>query len=758
MEENIRKVSISQILKDNSLAYAKGVIVARAFPGIDGFKVSQRRILYTMNRKKLYDGEDSKSTDVIGSTMKLHAHGDASIYETSVGMIDSVGKQNIPYILGDGSFGRVYSRDMMPSKPRYTHEGLTQFAREMLKGIDRNEVDIIPNFDNTLTEVKSIPVKVPTILLNPVTGVAVGKSCSIPPFPLKNVCEATCKVITGEVTEAEQLADILEYPEYPTGAYIHASHDDIVRLCKTGKGTFKMSAEVELYNDRIEVVELPYGSTVEEIYDEIVDAVKKKELREVADVHDKIGKNGMSMSIILKRGYKAIDVLQKLYRLTSLRDSVSYDTKVIIGEECKENISLLDLINLWIEFRDECLRKRYEGQLSDAEQQVHLLSSWLKIKDEASEVLDILVKNSKAVAKKKIMEKYGLDEEQAQSVMRSGLDALSTDGLQERCERYQEALNKIDGIKKCIEDPVERKKVMLTEINAISAKYSKDRKTKLASPIIENKDLIKGEEVKDETTVVIKYTNEGYIKRLETINQIRNYEPAIGDFVLKALNGRNCDTLLVFTYSGECYKIPVDEIDVSKGPAKEKLYHMLGLASQDEIMYVDITADFSEHFNIVYGNGKGYCVRYSRVSGNRKQYVSLYEPAKQGQCWVTKADKFFVITKKKKACYAQISMVDEIRTRSAFRAARIKSDDAIFFVQDINTVPNIEDINIEKYRKEYCVSIGNDILWNEDEVLSLQRKKERAKQDIEEEKRRLEKEQQDAEMIKILRKLNMGAE
>ena len=268
-------MDINRVLVTNYLPYAKSVIISRAFPGIDGLKPSQRRILYTMYDMGLINGGRTKSSNIVGRTMRLHPHGDSSIYDTLVRMSEGYGALNVPYIDSKGNFGKVYSDDLAYAAPRYTEAKLSKVCKEMFNGIDENAVDFVDNFDSTMLEPSLLPVAFPSILVNYSSGIAVGMSSTIPSFALKNVCEATIGMLKGDIGDVGQLMDTLGVPEFTTGGFVHATREDLIKLGRTGRANFTISGSVAVYSDRIVIYEIPYKTKSEKIMADIEKYAKR---------------------------------------------------------------------------------------------------------------------------------------------------------------------------------------------------------------------------------------------------------------------------------------------------------------------------------------------------------------------------------------------------------------------------------------------------------------------------------------------------
>lgn len=702
-------MDITKVLLSNYLPYAKGTIIGRAIPSIDGLKPAQRRILYTMYKMSLLKGNKAKSSKIVGQTMSLHPHGDMAIYETMIRMAVGHDALNCPYIESKGNFGKVYS-DSQFAAMRYTEAKLSNIAKELFDGIDENGVDFIPNFDNTDKEPVLLPVKFPNILVNPSSGIAVGASTNIPSFALKNVCDATIGVIEGKITDAGDLMKVLGIPEFTTGGYVHAGDEELLKLGETGCGTLTLSGTVVTYPNSIVITEIPYGTKMQKIIDEIEDGVKSGTLREISNVSDEEGfEDGLKMVVEIKRGYDSRKVLQKLCALTSLRMKVSFRTRVILNNRLEE-LGLLSLLHHWIDFRMTTINRVYNHKLGKISKQVHLLEAWDKIKSDMQNVAKMIADKNELGAKQELMRLYKMDELQADYILDMKIKMFTQDNLNKKLNDLNAGREEIRQINTVLNSDEAKKKLIVEELSTIRDKYGDERKTIQAPIIPENQN--EKEEVKiDDTKVSLILTKSGYLKRLVTLNDISRFELPDGEEVEKKWFIKNDSYLLVFTYSGEVRKILIDEIDASKNGLKDELYKLCGLKSADEIMYVDATEDYSGYFNLLYPNGRGTRVYYSKASGKRDKYVGLYDACERGNSWITTADKFFMVTRKRKAAYSDLTLLGAVGNRTAFKVARVTSGDSIFGIQPVENVPDIESIDTSRYTKGYTINIGEDVLW-----------------------------------------------
>lgn len=706
-------MDIRRVLLSNYMPYAKGTIIGRAIPSIDGLKPAHRRILYTMNTMHLINGDKTKSSNIVGQTMKLHPHGDSAIYETMVRMATGNESLNAPYVESKGNFGKTYSKSLAYAAPRYTEAKLAPICKEIFDGIDEDAVIMTDNFDNTTKEPTLLPVKFPSILVNPSNGIAVGMASAIPSFSLTNVCNATIGIIKGEITDASSLMDVLGVPEYTTGGYIHASKEDLVKLGETGKGSFIFSGTVNTYSDRIEILEIPYNTTAEDIVAAIEEHAKAGDLKEVTKVSDEIDLKGFKLVVKLKKNSNPKAVLQKICRLTPLRKSISYNTRVIIGDRCEE-IGLYDLLWKWIEFRVQVIDNIHKFRKNKAEKEAHLLEAWEKINGKVRDVTTIISSYKEAEAFSLLMSTFGLDEQQANYIMDMRLKMISQDNVAKKLKELAEKREIISNCAKIIASDQEKYKLIVIDLQRIIKEYGGKNRTHRADPIVEVQEP--AEETKiDDSIVNVIMTKSGFLKRLVSLRDMTSFQLPEGEEEAMRWTCHNNEHVLVFTYEGNVHKILVNDIDAGRGGLKDEIYKIVGLQNNKSIMLVDISGDYSRYFNLVYPNGRGTRVYYNRAQGNRKRYKGLFEPCEKGKVWVTFDDQFFMITAKRKAAYCNLELMGMFSNRVAFKVARVNSGDSIWGLQPARLVPNLDAIDLDKYNKDYTVCINEDVLWKQAE-------------------------------------------
>ena len=347
--------TITDTLEKNFMPYAMSVIVSRAIPEIDGFKPSHRKILYTMYKMKLLKGNRTKSANVVGQTMKLNPHGDLAIYATMVRLSKGNEALLLPYVDSKGNFGKITSRDMKFAAPRYTEVKLDEICEEIFKDIDKDTVDFVDNYDGTMLEPTLLPTTFPNILANPNKGIAVGMASNFPSFNLKELCEATIAFIQNPGVD---LMEIMPAPDFSTAGQLVYDKKDMQKIYDSGLGSFKLRGKIS-YNkteNMLEITEIPYTTTVEQIIEKIVEMIKSGRIKEVNDVRDETDLKGMKIAIDLKRGTDPDKLIAKLFKYTTLEDTFSCNLNLLINGRPMV-LGIKAILMEWLMFRRNCIKR-----------------------------------------------------------------------------------------------------------------------------------------------------------------------------------------------------------------------------------------------------------------------------------------------------------------------------------------------------------------------------------------------------------------
>jgi len=600
--DKIQEVDLKKTMEESYIDYAMSVIAARALPDVrDGLKPVQRRILHSMI--ELNNGPDKphrKCARIVGDTMgKYHPHGDSSIYEALVKLAQEWNTR-YPLVDGHGNFGSVDGDGA--AAMRYTEARLSKISMEMLADINKNTVDFIPNFDETEKEPVVLPSRYPNLLVNGTSGIAVGMATNIPPHNLTEIIDAVVKIIDNRVledreTDIEEILDIVQGPDFPTGAQIlgTAGINDAYR---TGRGKIKVRAisEIEAMSggkQRIVVTELPYMVNKARLIQKIAELVKDKKIDGISDLRDESSREGMRIVIELKKDCNANILLNQLYKHTQMQDTFGVIMLALVNQEPKV-LNLLEMLQYYLKHQEEVVTRRTQYELNKAEERAHIVEGLLIALDNIDEVIKI-IRGSKSVADAKIalIERFGLTDAQAQAIVDMRLRALT--GLErEKLEaEYRELMERIAELKAILSDNKKLLSVIKEEILIIATKFGDKRRTQIGLDLDDDitiEDLIKKE------NIVVAMTKLGYIKRM-TINNfksqnrggkgIKGMQTIEDDFIEDLFMTTTHHYIMFFTNQGRVYRLKAYEIPDSGRTARgTAIVNLLQLLPDEKITAV----------------------------------------------------------------------------------------------------------------------------------------------------------------------------
>lgn len=617
---------ITETLKSNYMPYAMSVILSRAIPEIDGLKPSHRKLLYTMYNMGLLNGGTIKSANIVGRTMQLNPHGDASIYETLVRL--SRGNESLlyPYVESKGNFGKAYSKNMMYAASRYTEAKLAPICAELFADIDKNTVDFADNYDNTMKEPRLLPVTFPSVLCNVTTGIAVGMASSIASFNIKEVCET---VIALMKNRQHIISDTLIAPDFVGGGYIIYDRDELEKIYETGKGSVKVRARYSYdrsYNC-IDITEIPPTTTSEAIIDKIIELVKNNKIKEISDIRDETDLKGLKITIDLKRGTDADKLMQKLYRLTPLEDSFSCNFNILIdGRPGVRGVR--EILNEWLAFRLGCITRRIEFNLEKKRKQLHLLKGLSKILLDIDKAIKIVRETeNEADVVPNLMIGFGIDEVQAEYVAEIKLRHLNREYILKRINDIEELENDIAKLEDTLSSENKKKKIIIAELQNVIKKYDGGRKSEILynAPVEEDEEE---QEIADYPVTVF-ITKEGYVKKIKTANLRMSGEQKVkeGDEIERSVECSNRDELLVFTTAHQVYKAKLDDLtDTKASVLGEFLPSKLEMDEGEAVAYTAVVKEYKGYMIFVFENGKLAKVDISayETKTNRKKLINAY--------------------------------------------------------------------------------------------------------------------------------------
>lgn len=614
---------IVNTLEENYMPYAMSVIISRALPEIDGFKPSHRKLLYTMYKMGLLNSGRTKSANIVGQTMRLNPHGDAAIYETMVRLARGNEALLHPYVDSKGNFGKAYSRDMAYAASRYTEAKLDNISAELFSDIDKDAVDMVPNYDNTMLEPSLFPVRFPAVLVNSNFGLAVSMASNICSFNLAEVCETTVALIKNPEHNA---LSTLKGPDFPGGGYIVYDEAEMEKIYKTGLGAVKVRAKYSFDKDArcIEVTQIPPTTTVEAIIDRVVDLVKDGKIKEISDVRDETDLSGLRLAFDLKKGYDPDAVMQKLFKLTPLQENFNCNFNVLIAGTPRV-MGVYEILSEWTEFRRQCVKRRIYFDLGKKKEKLHLLTGLKKILMDIDYAIKLIRETEEeAEVVPNLMIGFGIDEPQAEYVAEIKLRHINREYILKRTEETDNLTNEIAEMEEILNSPKKIDKVIIDELNEIVKKYAQPRRTQFLYDIAEDVEI--EEDQPESYPVNVFFTREGYFKQItpKSLRMSNEQKLKENDEVIFTAEVSSNSELLFFTDQFKCYKSRCADFPETKAsvmgdyvPAK------LGMEDGETPIYMAVTEKFSEMLVIFFKNGKCAKIPLSSFETKTKRKVLL---------------------------------------------------------------------------------------------------------------------------------------
>ncbi len=670
MEDNIfdkiHEVDLKKTMETSYIDYAMSVIASRALPDVrDGLKPVQRRVLYSMI--ELNNGPDKphrKSARIVGDTMgKYHPHGDTSIYGALVNMAQPWSFR-YPLVDGHGNFGSVDGDD--PAAMRYTEARLSKISMELLKDIYKDTVDFVPNFDETEKEPAVMPSRYPNLLVNGVTGIAVGMATNIPPHNLREIVKAIVKIIDNKIegdkeTEIQEILSIVKAPDFPTGGIILGTRGS-EEAYRTGRGKIKVRAVTDIETmpngkSRIIVTELPYLVNKANLILKIAELVKLKKVDGITDLRDESDREGMRIVIELRRDANANIVLNHLFKHTQMQDTFGVIMLALVNNEPKV-LNILDMLKAYLAHQEEVVTRRSRYELNKAEERDHILQGLLIALDHIDEVIRI-IRGSRTtqIAKDSLIERFDLTDVQAQAIVDMRLRALT--GLErEKLENeHQELLARIARLKEILANEKVLLGVIKTEIQEISDKFGDERRSRIG---YDDFDISREDMIPNENTIIT-MSNLGYIKRMTIDNfksqhrggkGIKGMQTIEDDFIEDLLMTTTHHYIMFFTNFGRVYRLKTYEIPegsrTSRGMA---IVNILQMNPEEKITAIIPVKDYEENKNLFMVTKKGIVkktsiVEFSNVRKNGLAAITLKEDDELIEIKITDENtEIFLVTK-----------------------------------------------------------------------------------------------------------------
>lgn len=712
---------ITETLKINYMPYAMSVIISRAIPEIDGFKPAHRKLLYSMYKMGLMTGNRTKSSNVVGQTMKLNPHGDAAIYETMVRLTRGNESLLHPFIDSKGSFGKVYS-DLAYAASRYTEVKLDPFCETIFGGIDKDAVEMIDNYDGTMKEPALLPTAYPNILVSPNKGIAVGMASDFCSFNLGEVCDAVCEYIKNPEVD---LMEIIKAPDFTTGGYLLYDKEQMREIYNTGRGSFKVRAKYS-YNKKdncIEITEIPYSTKVEAIIDKISAMAKEGKVKEISDIRDETGLEGLRLTIDLKRGADYEKLMARLMKNTPLEDSFSCNFNVLIAGSPK-TLGLREIIEEWTAWRSECVKRELYFNLQKMKEKLHLLLGLKEILADIDKAIKIIrnTEKDKDVIPN-LMKGFGIDEIQAEYIAEIKLRYLNKEYILKRLEETDQLEKDIEETEGILKSERKVRSLISKQLQEIKKKYAKPRKTEIVYEFSSN---VPDEPVVLDYPVNVVITKEGYFKKIlpPKSDKAKVEEQKLKEndsIVFEELVANDYD-LIAFSDKCQAYKAKLDDFDEIKPsglgdyvPAK------LGFDADEACVSMIVTKDYSGYVAIIFESGKAVLIPLScyATKTNRKKLTNAYSSDSKavGIFYVPEAQKradhkdFLIVSSGGKAMIVSSVLLTKKVTRTSSGATCFtlkkgqKITSATLFVDDGSEKMR----EMSRYRKTKIPSTGTTV-------------------------------------------------
>lgn len=617
---------ITKTLEENYMPYAMSVILSRAIPEIDGFKPSHRKLLYTMYKMGLLQGARTKSANVVGQTMRLNPHGDAAIYETMVRLARGNESLLTPFVDSKGNFGKVYSRDMAYAASRYTEVKLDPFCGEIFADIDCDAVDFVDNYDGTMKEPTLLPTRFPNILVSANLGIAVGMASSICGFNLNEVCDTAIAYLKNPGC---RLMDTLKGPDFPTGGELILDEGQMEEIYRTGRGSFRVRAKWNYLKKEniIEITEIPYTTTIEAIMDKVTDLIRQGKVREISDMRDESGLEGLKIAIDLKRGVDPQKLMAKLMKMTPLMDTFGCNFNVLIGGTPRV-LGVGQLLEEWSAWRMECIRRRVYFDLGKKKEKLHLLLGLRKILldiDRAIAIIRDTEEDSEVVPN--LMIGFGIDELQAEYVAEIKLRNINKEHILKRTRETDELAQEIQELEGILDDSRKIKNIIIGELREINKKYKTPRRTAI---IYEDQvEQYDEEDQIEDYPVHIFLTREGYFKKItpQSLRMSGEQKVKEGDAVAMTTECTNKSEIIFLTDKVQAYKCRLHEFDDGKASLLgDYLPQKLQMSDGERVIFCFLPGDYSGHLLYVYENGKvaKIPVKSFDTKSNRRRLTGAY--------------------------------------------------------------------------------------------------------------------------------------
>ena len=625
--EKVDKVALESEMQNSYIDYAMSVIVSRAIPDVrDGLKPVHRRILYAMNNLNLSPSASfKKSAAIVGDVLgKYHPHGDSSVYDALVRLAQDF-NMRYPLIKGQGNFGSI---DGDPAAAyRYTEAKMTQFAMDIMEDLDKKTVEFTDNFDASLKEPKVMPSKIPNLIVNGSSGIAVGMATNIPPHNIGEVLDAVLYMLDHPNATLEDIMNFIKAPDFPSGGIIMGT-EGCVEAYRTGKGIITIRAKIEEEKQKrreaLIVTEIPYQVNKTKLMEQLADSIKKGKITHVSDLRDESDKSGIRIVLELSANANKQLVLNQLYKYSNLQ--ISYGIIMLALKNGEPKILSLDeLLKCWIDHRVEVVTKKIKFDLNKSKQREEILEAILKAIDNIDLVISI-IRNSKnrKEAENRLCDELQLTKKQAVAVLEMRLEHLINIEKTKIEREYKKVKKDIVSFEAILSKQEKLMSFIKKEINEIKKNYEDERRTEISFDNIENVDL---EDLIPEQKVYISLTENGFIKRLQNVP--KNKELGSDEkFIYETTTHEN---LLIFTNFGKVYSVKIHQIPEStKNSRGTAAINIASLSSNEKPIFIYPVSDFKKKVNFLFISSKGFI---------KKMSLDLFSIAKKGGIFFTKLDE-----------------------------------------------------------------------------------------------------------------------
>ncbi len=711
LHSEVTEQPITQTLESNYMPYAMSTNVSRAFPEIDGFKPSHRKLLYTMYKMGLLNGARQKSANIVGQTMKLNPHGDAAIYETMVRLATGNEALLTPFVESKGNFGKYYSGDLSYAASRYTEAKLSPICAEIFKDIDKDPVDFMDSYDGAMKEPRLLPTTFPNILVSANKGIGVAMASDICGFNLNEVCTATMHFLDDPDCD---LHEHLPAPDFSTGGEIIYKREEMERIYNTGTGSFQIRSRWRYIPEEriIEVYEIPYTTKTDIVIERIIKLSKEGKLREIADIRDETDLSGLRIAIDLKRGVDPELLMAKLFKSTTLQDSFSCNFNVLV-DGYPRVMGVRQILSEWVAWRVESTRRRISFDLKKKSDRLHLLHGLEAILLDIDKAIAI-IRNTKLEVDvvPNLMSGFGIDEVQAEFVAEIKLRNINEEYILNRTKDIAKLEGDIADLRDTLSSEKKIKKVIRDELAAVNKKYVTPRKTGLVSP--ENIVEVSLEPEVEEYPVTVMLSRQGYLKKLtdRVLRKATSLKYKDGDEAFIEFPSFNTHELLVFTDQCQVYKCKLSQFEDTKSAQLGSfLATDLGMAADESVIWVIDPEDYKADVLFVFEDGRVARVAlagYATKTNRKKLKNAIYGGSKLLFATVLKEERDIALVSSDRRLINFNTSLLKTKASTSTQGVRALTPKGSRIVTMVGTAEEFlgSDASVEKFRAESLPSSG----------------------------------------------------